>query len=132
LLHADPHIGNTYVLPDQSVGFLDWQCCRRGSWAMDLAYFLVSALTVDDRRAAEERLLEVYLHALTVPRDELPTVDEVRRRYDAAHPYGLVVWMVTHQSDNSQRAAVCRALIERFGAAFADGDSERALELLGA
>src|SRR5690606_2790732 len=25
LLHGDPHIGNTYVLPGGRVGFLDWQ-----------------------------------------------------------------------------------------------------------
>ena len=28
LLHGDPHIGNTYVLPGDEVGFLDWQVLR--------------------------------------------------------------------------------------------------------
>jgi aminoglycoside phosphotransferase (APT) family kinase protein len=130
LLHADPHIGNTYVLPDDSVGFLDWQVCRRGSWAMDLAYFLVSALTISDRRAAENRLLGAYLDALQIPRSERPSADEVRLRYDAAHAYGLVVWIVTHQSDRAQSPEVCRALIERFGAAFIDCESDQALDRL--
>jgi aminoglycoside phosphotransferase (APT) family kinase protein len=31
LLHGDPHIGNTYVLPDDTVGFLDWQMARRAT-----------------------------------------------------------------------------------------------------
>src|SRR4051812_44556978 len=31
LLHGDAHIGNTYVLPDDTVGFLDWQVLRRGN-----------------------------------------------------------------------------------------------------
>jgi hypothetical protein len=43
-----------------------------------------------------------------------------------------VVWIVTHQSDRSQRPDVCRALIERFAAAFVDGDSAGALDELGA
>ena len=131
LLHADPHIGNTYVLPGDGVGFLDWQVCRRGNAAMDLAYFLVSALTVADRRAAQERLLSAYLEALPVSDAGRPSAEELRLRYAAAHPYGLVVWIVTHQSDRSQRPDVCRALIERFAAAFGDGESDRALDRLG-
>jgi aminoglycoside phosphotransferase (APT) family kinase protein len=52
LLHGDPHIGSTYVLPDDDVGFLDWQMARRGNWSLDLGYFLQGALTIEDRRAA--------------------------------------------------------------------------------
>jgi Phosphotransferase enzyme family len=39
-LHGDAHIGNTYVLPDNDVGFLDWQVVRRGNWSVDVGYFL--------------------------------------------------------------------------------------------
>jgi hypothetical protein len=131
LLHADPHIGNTYVLPDDDIGFLDWQVCHRGSWAFDLAYFLVSALTVEDRRNAEPELLAAYQQTLDVPADERPTSDEVRLRYSAAHAYGLPIWMSTHSSDNSQRPDVCRALIERYAAAFVDCDTPAALDRLG-
>src|ERR1700754_1806057 len=53
LLHGDPHIGNTYVLPDDGVGFLDWQMVRRGNWSLDLGYFLQGALTIEDRRQSE-------------------------------------------------------------------------------
>src|SRR3546814_7238951 len=55
LLHGDAHVGNTYVLPDGSVGFLDWQVVRRGCWSQDVGYFLVGALTQDDRREHERR-----------------------------------------------------------------------------
>ena len=60
LLHGDPHIGNTYVLPDDDVGFLDWQMARRGNWSLDLGYFLQGALTIEDRRRSERDLLEEY------------------------------------------------------------------------
>jgi hypothetical protein len=130
LLHADPHIGNTYVLPSSRVGFLDWQVCRRGNWVQDLSYFLVSALTVEDRRAYETRLLDSYRDALDVPAGEKPSADEIRLRHNAAHPYGLAVWLATHQSDRSQKPEVCRALIERYAAAFVDSDSRSALNRL--
>jgi Phosphotransferase enzyme family len=132
LLHADPHVGNTYLLPDNDVGFLDWQVCRRGSWAQDLAYFLVSALTVEDRRSSEGGLLAAYRAALTVPADALPSETEMWDRFAASHPYGLAVWLATHRSDRAQRPDVCRALIERFAAAFVDHDSLGALDRLAA
>jgi hypothetical protein len=131
LLHADPHIGNTYVLPGDRIGFLDWQVCRRGSWAQDLAYFLVSALTIADRRSFEGRLLDSYRDALTVPAGDQPRPDEIRLRYACAHPYGLAVWLATHQSDRAQRPDVCRALIERYARAFLDWDSAAALDQAG-
>jgi hypothetical protein len=130
LLHADPHIGNTYLLPGDRVGFLDWQVCRRGSWGQDLAYFLVSALTVTDRRDSEKRLLDSYRDALTLSRADKPSAGEVSLRYAAAHPYGLAVWLATHQSDRSQRPDICRALIERYAAAFIDNESVTALDRL--
>jgi hypothetical protein len=131
LLHADPHIGNTYLLPDGDVGFLDWQVCHRGSWAHDLAYFVVSALTVDDRRGAEQRLLRAYYDTLDVPAGQRPTFEEVQRRYDAAHAYGLVVWLATHGNHpRAQTPEVCRALIDRYAAAYVDSRTEQALELL--
>ena len=68
LLHGDPHIGNTYVLPDDEVGFLDWQMVRRGNWSLDLGYFLQGAFTIEDRRRSERELLDEYRGALDVAR----------------------------------------------------------------
>ena len=76
LLHGDPHIGNTYVLPDDEVGFLDWQMARRGNWSLDLGYFLQGALTIEDRRRAERDLLDEYRGALALPSSELPSAEE--------------------------------------------------------
>jgi len=70
LLHGDPHIGNTYLLPTYEVGFLDWQVARRGNWSLDVGYFLQGALTVEDRRRSEQHLLEEYRDALGLPDDE--------------------------------------------------------------
>jgi hypothetical protein len=61
LVHGDPHLGNSFWLPDGSPGFLDWQTAMHGYWAHDIAYFIVASLTIADRRHAERDLIAHYL-----------------------------------------------------------------------
>jgi hypothetical protein len=131
LLHGDPHVGNTYVLPDGDVGFLDWQVLRRGNWSQDVGYFLVSALTVEDRRDSEADLIEVYRDALAVLAGKRPTADEAWLRYRASPAYGLAVWLATLGTDTSQRREVCLSLSERYAAALLDLGTVEALTRLG-
>src|ERR1700712_1663292 len=70
LLHGDPHIGNTYVMPGGEVGFLDWQMARRGNWSLDVGYFLQGALTIEDRRNHERALLAEDRDALALTTGE--------------------------------------------------------------
>ena len=67
LLHGDPHVGNTYVLPDGRVGFLDWQVLHRGHHALDLGYFLQGALTPRTDATNEAALVGTYHDALELP-----------------------------------------------------------------
>lgn len=131
LLHGDPHIGNTYVLPHDDIGFLDWQVVRRGNWSHDVGYFLVSALTVADRRRSEAELIEAYRGALAPPGGERPSKEEAWLRYRASSAYGLAVWLATLGTDTSQRREVCMRLCERYAAAFLELDSTDALTSLG-
>jgi hypothetical protein len=131
LLHGDPHVGNTYVLPDGDVGFLDWQVLRRGNWSQDVGYFLVSALTVEDRRDGEDQLIEVYRDALAVPARQRPTAEEAWLRYRASPAYGLAVWLATLGTDTSQRREVCLSLCERYAAALLELGTAEALARLG-
>ncbi len=131
LLHGDPHIGNTYVLPNDDIGFLDWQMVRRGNFALDLGYFLQGALTVDDRRAAERTLLEQYRAALELPAEELPSVDEVWLRYRASVAHGLAIWIATLSGGDAwQRPEICLAFAQRYAAAFADLETRAALDAI--
>lgn len=132
LLHGDAHIGNTYVLPGGDVGFLDWQVVRWGNWSQDVGYFLVSALTEEDRRAGEAELLEIYRNALELPAARRPSADEIRWRYRASPAYGLAIWLSTLGTDGWQSREVCLALARRFASAFVELDSLSALEHLGA
>ena len=129
LLHGDAHIGNTYVLPDDGVGFLDWQVVRRGNPAIDLGYFLQGACTVEDRRAAEQELVEEYRLALELGTDELPSSEDVWLRYRASTAHGLALWLVTAASD-WQRLEVSLELSERYAAAFVDLDAAAAIDEL--
>lgn len=129
LLHGDAHIGNTYTLPDDRVGFLDWQVVRRGDHCLDVGYFLQGALTIEDRRTNETDLLAHYHDALALPDDERPTFDDVWLRYRASVAHGLTVWLATAAS-TWQRKEVSFALAERYAAAFNDLDSPAAIEAI--
>ena len=133
LLHGDPHIGNTYVLPDDDVGFLDWQMVRRGNWSLDLGYFLQGALTIADRRSAERELLSEYRNALALPGDELPTSDEIHLRYRASVAHGLAIWMATASGGDAwQSAEISVACAQRYSAAFVDLETRAALDTIAA
>jgi len=131
LLHGDPHIGNTYVLPDDDVGFLDWQMVRRGNWSLDLGYFLQGALTIEDRRGSERELLDEYRAALTLPGSEMPSHDDVLLRYRASVAHGLAIWMATLSGGDAwQSAEICLALAQRYAAAFMDLDTRAAIDAI--
>ncbi len=132
LLHGDPHIGNTYVLPDGRVGFLDWQVLRRGNWSLDLGYFLQGALTVEDRRAHERELLAVYRDGLGLPADELPGADEIWLRYRASVAHGLCTWLATASAGELwQRPDVALELAQRYSIAYGDLDTAAAIAEIG-
>lgn len=133
LLHGDPHIGNTYVLPDDTVGFLDWQMVRRGNFSLDLGYFLQGALTIEDRRRSERDLVEEYRAALSLPSDEMPSADEIWLRYRASVAHGLAIWIATLSGGDAwQSPEICVALARRYSAAFVDLDTRAALDSITA
>lgn len=131
LLHGDPHIGNTYVLPDDDVGFLDWQMARRGNWSLDLGYFLQGALTIEDRRGAERDLLEEYRTALDLPNAEMPSPEDVLLRYRASVAHGLAIWLATASGGDAwQSAEISTTLAQRYAIAFVDLETRAALDAI--
>ena len=131
LLHGDAHIGNTYVLPNDDVGFLDWQVTRRGEWSQDVGYFLISALTEEDRRKNEADLLDEYRKTLRVPDDQRPSRDQMWARYRATPIYGLAIWLSTLGTNGWQRSEISLTLCQRFSAAFMELDTLQALKAVG-
>lgn len=96
LLHGDPHVGNTYLLPGDRGGLLDWQLMVRGSWAHDVTYLLITALDTEVRRTHQGDLLGEYLDRLaTAGVEAVPTLDTAFARYRAAALWGLVIgWLI--------------------------------------
>jgi aminoglycoside/choline kinase family phosphotransferase len=64
LLHGDTHVGNTYLLPGDRGGLLDWQLMVRGYCMHDVSYLITTSLSIELRRANEQDLLKYYLEQL--------------------------------------------------------------------
>ena len=126
LLHADAHIGNTYLLPDDDVGFLDWQVVRRGHWSQDVGYFLQGALVETDRRAAERELVAAYSEELGRGAGRA----DAWRWYRASPAYGLAIWLSTLGTDGYQRHDISLELVARYAAAFVELETLDALTAL--
>ncbi|MCX2931271.1 phosphotransferase [Mycobacterium sp. CVI_P3] len=94
LLHGDPHIGNMFFEKDGTPGLFDWQILRRGRWAHDVTYAIVTALDVADRRNSEEDLLKHYLAQLEEYGVDAPDFDEAWLEYRRYLAWGLMVWLV--------------------------------------
>jgi len=127
LLHGDPHIANTYLLPDQSGGFLDWQLMIRGRWAHDFTYLLITGLATEDRRTHERALLSFYLDELRRHGvEDTPDQDEAWLRYRQAAIWGLVIgWLITPTENYGE--AITAANISRLVAAVQDLETLEAL-----
>lgn len=128
LLHGDPHLGNTYVLPGGRGGLLDWQLMMRGSWAHDVVYLLVTALTPELRRAHQHDLLGEYLDRLRAAgvRDA-PAPAAAFDQCRAAALWGLVIgWLICPPENYGQ--PITEANISRTVTAVQDFETFDAIE----
>jgi Ecdysteroid kinase-like family len=104
LLHGDVHAGNVYYVAGSPGGLLDWQLSLRGSWALDVTYLLITALTPDDRRVHERELLARYLDRLRAAGIEPPGWDEAWTRYRQNVLYGILMWLITPDGVHTDEA----------------------------
>ena len=127
LLHGDPHIGNTYLLPEARGGLLDWQLMVRGRHAHDLTYLLVTGLDTETRRKHERELIGHYLDALRRGGVENPpSPDEAWLLHRQAAIWGLVIgWLITPPQNYGE--AITVANLERLVAAVQDLETVGAL-----
>lgn len=63
MVHSDYRIDNLLFQGDQ-VTMIDWQTAMRAPAAMDVSCFIATSLSIDDRRANENGLIERYLERL--------------------------------------------------------------------
>ena len=97
LLHGDTHIGNTYSLPGERGGFLDWQLSQRGYFMHDVSYLITTSLSVAARRANEQALLQHYLEQLRAEGVKTPpSFDEAWTEHSRAQVWNVYIgWLTT-------------------------------------
>lgn len=128
VLHSDVHLNNWYVTGEGRMGLCDWQVMTRGNWAMDVAYAMTSALTVEDRRAWERDLIEIYLDQLKISGGAADlSIDHAWQMYRQQIFHGLIFWLYTMGHGKLQPAmqpdSVSRVNLERMTNAVVDLDS---------
>jgi aminoglycoside phosphotransferase (APT) family kinase protein len=64
LCHGDLHRNNVQLQPDGRLVIFDWQMPECGNPLRDVGYWLVTSLTVEQRRATQKKLLRLYHRTL--------------------------------------------------------------------
>jgi hypothetical protein len=64
LVHSDFRLDNVMFGGERDCIVVDWQSARWGKSVVDVGYFIGGALSIDDRREHEERLVRVYHETL--------------------------------------------------------------------
>ena len=124
LIHNDCHPGNQFVAADGRPGLIDWQLCRAGPWARDVAYLLCTSLDPETRRSAERDLLAEYLRQLG---PVAPDFDEAWLAYRRNVVYAVEAMLVTAAVGVMMPKSTSLVLVNRAAAAAADLDSFGAL-----
>jgi Ecdysteroid kinase-like family len=125
IVHGDAYLGNTYLKPDGRRIWLDWQMVRKGHPWRDVSYFMLTSLTVDERRERERELLRHYRDVLIgMGAEDVPDVEAIWEHYRRWAMYGLQSWMGTKDHWGQDN----HAMIERFAVATDDLDTLALLE----
>ena len=82
LSHGDFRLDNLFFNGSE-LTVIDWQICIRTRGAYDLGYFLSQSLTVEDRRAHEKSLIDLYQSTLALSGIDYST-DELMTDYRRA------------------------------------------------
>jgi len=125
LLHGDTHIGNTYLMPGNKGGLLDWQLMVRGHHMHDVNYLITTALSIGTRRAHERELLAYYLDRLKAAGvAEPPSFEESWTEYRRTLVWGVYIgWLTTNVANYGWEICVLNHL--RLTTAFEDHDTAK-------
>ncbi len=124
LIHNDCHPGNQFISADGRPGLIDWQLCRAGPWARDVAYFLTTSLDPKTRRNTEGELLSHYRQRLG---PEAPAPDEAWLAYRRHVAYAVEAMLVTTAVGVMMPQSTSLTLLSRTATAAADLDTYSAL-----
>jgi aminoglycoside phosphotransferase (APT) family kinase protein len=133
IVHGDPHIGN--VFDDHGrTGFLDWGMIMVSTPMRDVSYFLTMAMSIDDRRTHEGKLLRHYLEARKSGGASDIDFDQawLWHRLQAAYTVPASCQVVLFPEGISERRRIfAEAFLARSAAAVEDLESRAALKSIG-
>jgi hypothetical protein len=94
LVHGDSHQGNSFLRANGERVWHDWQLVRQGQPWRDVVYFMLGALTIEERRAEAAHLVRHYRDALiaTGARD-VPDIDTAWAHFRRWPVYGMQAWL---------------------------------------
>jgi hypothetical protein len=107
----------------RGVTVFDWQVARRSRGPRDLAYFLSSSMSIEQRRAMEESLLSLYDETLKAGGVEEYSPGDLRRDFQAGLGAPLTTWVIAGGmlDFSSERGTdLLKRVCERLGAALDD------------
>ncbi|MEO6716126.1 MAG: phosphotransferase [Novosphingobium sp.] len=128
--HGDTHIGNTYILPDDRGGLLDWQLASVGFAMHDVSYLVATGLSVGQRRKHERELLTYYrMLLLEKGAVDVPSPDMLWLEYSRAMVWGVYIgWLTTPVPNYGWEITVLAHL--RTMTAYEDLETARLIEQL--
>lgn len=94
LVHGDSHQGNSFLRENGERVWLDWQLVRKGKPWRDVVYFMLGALTVEERRGNDRQLVSHYYDYLKARGVE--GLDSPERAWELCQlwpTYGMQAWM---------------------------------------
>ena len=125
VIHGDEHLGNLYVEADGTPGMLDW-FARPDYWPIGIAYFMLSALDVIDRRCWERPLLSHFVTRLAAHgAKDVPSFDDAWFMYRCTTFYPVMTWL--NNSPVWQPEAINTANVVRAATAASEHDVYRLL-----
>ncbi len=96
---GDCHQGNTYILPEGERLWLDWQLVRRGRPWRDLTYFVIGALTIEERRANHKDMVRQYRdYLIGTGAQHVPSFEDAWDETRLWVMYGLQAWVANLDS----------------------------------
>jgi len=128
LLHGDIHLGNLYIEPDGTPGFLD-TLASKGAGMLEVSYHVSASVDIADRPDWEGPLVRHYLGELARQGVAAPSFESAMEQYAVFLLYGYFIWMTTES--RYQPESVNTANVARVSEAMLDHDTMAALATLG-
>lgn len=124
IVHGDSHVGNSFVRDSGERVWLDWQLVRKGRPWRDITYFMLGALTIEERRQSERDLIKHYRERLlSHGATDVIGVDQIWEAYRRWPIYGMQAWIANVDAWGQ----IGLPIVERF---FTAGEDLETLSLL--